>query len=224
MEDFFRTLGLHLPERGLILQTRINYHFTADMDLEFTCGTRHNSFYFFTNENKNENEEPIMEEMGKLIKEMLCSKRKTLRLKIKDWFRAYVNYGLSGNIKGEIRPFSCGAATERVFLDPYGKILACNGSEEPWIMGDLKESDFDQICNSEQAGKIREMAGKCNRNCWMQHIVAPAIRNKIWFPVFWIIKNKLIFTRKTFMNGSNNLRTNQVTTLTTKAFTEPYKY
>jgi len=166
------------------------YHLSAGMDLEFTTSAKHNSFYFFKNDNKIENMELVTEEMGNLIKAMLNSKRKNRHLRIKDWFRAYLNLVLLDNMRGEILHFPCGAATDRFFLDPYGKILACNGSEEPWIMGNLKESDFDQIWNSEQARKIRDRVGKCNRNCGMPHTVAPSMRKGIWIPIFWVIKSK----------------------------------
>lgn len=167
------------------------YHLAADMDLEFASAAMHNSFYFFKHDNKIEDIELVTEEMEKFIKALLNSKREKPRMKIKDWFRAYLNLGLLEYMRGEVRPLPCRAATDTFFLDPYGKILACNGSEEPWIMGNLKESDFDEIWNSEQANKVRERVGKCNRNCWMTGTAVPAMRKRIWIPVFWVMSNKL---------------------------------
>ena len=181
------------------------YHLSVDMNLDFICGIKQNSFYFFKNDNKVDNLKLITEKTQELINQMLHSKRGNLRLKIKDWFRAYMNNEMLRNMYGDIRSFPCGASTERFFLDPFGKILACIGSEEPLIMGDLKESDFEEIWKSEQTEKIRDRITKCNRNCWMQQIVAPALKKRIHMPVFWIIKNKLgLFSNSNLKSFQNN--------------------
>ncbi|MBN1182380.1 MAG: radical SAM protein [Bacteroidales bacterium] len=147
------------------------YYLSVSRDLEFVTTIKHNSFYFCKYDNTPENIEDVIKEIDNLIKAMLSSKRKNLKLRIKDWFRAYLNYGMLNNLSGESRPFDCGVANDSFFLDPYGKVLACNGSQEPWIMGDLKESDFDNIWNSKQAMQVRDKVCKCTRNCWMPHIV-----------------------------------------------------
>jgi len=132
------------------------YDLMAFMDMEFASATMHNSFYFFRNDNKIENLEVVIEETQKFIRALLTSKRKNLRMRIKDWFRAYFNLGLLNYVEGNTRPLPCGAGTDLFFLDPYGNVLACNGSDEPWVMGNLKERDFDEIWHSEQAELVRE--------------------------------------------------------------------
>jgi len=94
-------------------------------------------------------------------------------------------------MQGKVRPIPCGAATDFFFLDPWGKILACNGSGEPWVMGDLTTQDFDDIWNSEQAERVRDKVKRCDRNCWMTGSAVPAMRNRIWIPAAWVLKNKL---------------------------------
>jgi len=76
----------------------------------------------------------------------------------------------------------CGAASDLFFLDPYGQVLACNGSAEPWTMGDLRKSSFNQIWNSREAHAVREKVRKCQRNCWMVGTAVPAMRRKPWVP------------------------------------------
>lgn len=167
------------------------YHLTANMDLEFANATMHNSFYFYKHDNKIEDLEFVAKEMKRFIRALLDSKRRKQRMKIKDWFRAYINLGLLNYMQGKTRFLLCGAATDTFFLDPHGNVLACNGSDEPWIMGNLKESDFDEIWNGEQANRIREKVEKCNRNCWMTGTAVPAMRKKIWVPIIWVLENKI---------------------------------
>lgn len=109
----------------------------------------------------------------------------------KDWFTAYSNLGLSDYMEGNTRPLPCGAGTDSFFLDPYGNVLACNGSDEPWIMGNLKERDFDEIWHSERAESARKKVKNCTRNCWMTGTAVPAMRQQIWKPAFWVLGNKM---------------------------------
>jgi MoaA/NifB/PqqE/SkfB family radical SAM enzyme len=167
------------------------YHLMASMDLEFSNATMHNSYYFFKEDNRIEDVELVTAEMKKFIAALLTSKRSNLRMRVKDWFRAYINLGLLNHMQGKARPLKCGAGTDTFFLDPYGYILACNGSAEPWVMGDLKTADFDEIWNSDQAKAVRERVGCCKRDCWMTGTAVPAMRKKIWVPVYWVLGNKL---------------------------------
>jgi hypothetical protein len=112
-------------------------------------------------------------------------------MQVKDWFRAYINMGILRYMEGKTRTIPCSAGTDFFFVDPWGKILACNGSEEPWVMGDLNTQDFDQIWNSAAAQEIREQVRCCERNCWMTGSAVPAMRNRVWIPIAWVIKNKM---------------------------------
>lgn len=167
------------------------YQLMASMDLEFSNATMHNSYYFFKDDNTIEDLPLVTAEMKKFIQALLTSKRQNPRMRVKDWFRAYINLGLLNHMQGKARPLQCGAASDTFFLDPYGFILACNGSGEPWVMGDLKTDDFDEIWNSDQAKSVREQVRNCKRNCWMTGTAVPAMRKRIWVPVYWVLGNKL---------------------------------
>jgi MoaA/NifB/PqqE/SkfB family radical SAM enzyme len=167
------------------------YYLSANMDLEFSNSAMHNSFYFFKDDNKIEDYELINEEMARFIKILLKSKRSNLRMRVKDWFRAYINAGLLNFMQGESRFLPCDAGTDSFFLDPYGNILACNGSDEPWIMGNLKEAEFDEIWNSQRADEVRKQVKNCKKNCWMTGTSVPAMRKKIWIPIYWVLGNKI---------------------------------
>lgn len=172
------------------------YHLCSMMDIQFSTSTLHNSFYFNKFDNKIEKVNETVKEIKKFIIELLNSKRKNLKLRIKDWGRAYINYGMLKHIRGEARPIPCGAGTELFFLDPYGRILACNGSDEPWIMGDLKVNTFNKIWNSPQAEAVRKKVKNCKRGCWMVGSARPAMRSHPFTTLYWILRNKMKLRRE----------------------------
>jgi MoaA/NifB/PqqE/SkfB family radical SAM enzyme len=195
-------LGLHhlgVKDIGLaivISQNNIHdllslYELVSGLEVEFAQATMHNSFYFHKDDNRIENLELITGIMKEFMIRLLTSKRRSAAKRVKDWFRAYINMGILRYMQGKVRPIPCGAATDFFFLDPWGKILACNGSGEPWVMGDLTTQDFDEIWKSEQAEKVRKIVKSCDRNCWMTGSAVPAMRNRIWIPIAWVLKNKL---------------------------------
>ena len=171
------------------------YQMCSRMGIEFATSTMHNSFYFHKCDNQIENFSYVETQMSEFVSALLKSKRTNLRLKIKDWGRAFINLGILRHIQGEHRPLPCGAAHDLFFLDPFGQVLACNGSEEPWIMGDLKEKEFAQVWNSEKAESIRRKAKECQNNCWMVGTAVPAMRRRPWVPLLWITKNKIRLAR-----------------------------
>jgi Fe-coproporphyrin III synthase len=172
------------------------YHLCALMGIEFGSSTMHNSFYFHKFDNRIENLPATVAAMHRFIEALLQSKRSNLKLRVKDWGRAFINYGILQYIQGVTRPIPCGAAKELFFLDPFGKILACNGSEVPWVMGDLKEKSFDEIWYSREAEETREKVAQCQRNCWMVGSARPAMRSHPWVPLLWILKNKIKLSLK----------------------------
>ena len=65
------------------------------MGLEFATAAIHNAFYFHKFDNEFVHPEAAIGEFEKLIAELLKSS------KVKDWFRAYFNYGLINYIQGK---------------------------------------------------------------------------------------------------------------------------
>jgi len=167
------------------------YRFTTDLGVEFSQSAMHNSFYFFKHNNKIENIELVNDEMIEFIDLLLRSNRTNLKLMIKDWFRAYINAGLLRYMKGESRAIPCYAGTESFFIDPHGMILACNGSEKPLIMGDLKTHAFEDIWISSQSEQMRKLVKNCGLGCWMTGSSVPAMRRNIFKPAFWVLRNKI---------------------------------
>jgi len=160
------------------------YHLAKMMNIEFATAAIHNSFYFHKVDNKFEFPDKAINEFHKLVAELLRSKR------IKDWFRAYFNYGLINYIKGKPRLLPCEMGFDSFFLDPYGEVLACNVMEES--MGNIKEKTFYDIWNSKRAYEIREKVKRCPKNCWMIGSVSQQMHKYFSKPLFFIMKHRIL--------------------------------
>lgn len=161
------------------------YEISNKFNMEFATATLHNSFYFRKTDNKIDDKLMVSKEIEKLINKLLKSKSP------KKWFRAYFNYGLINYIYDRPRLLPCHMASNGFFLDPFGNVLPCNGSSEPWIMGNLNENSFDEIWNSEKAEKVRNRVINCKKNCWMIGSVASVMKQNIWIPAGWVIRHKI---------------------------------
>ena len=158
------------------------------LKIEFATAVVHNSYYFHKSDNTITKKENIIACFEELNQEFLKS------WKIKNWYRAYFNQGLINYINKNPRALPCGAGTDLFFLDPRGEIRPCNGMEEEiWCesMGNLDQSTFDEIWNSDRARDIRQKVKTCPKNCWMIGTATPAIKKHPLKPTLWVIKNKL---------------------------------
>jgi len=163
------------------------YQLAKAMKVEFATAVVHNSYYFHKWDNEVTQKSEVIECFEELINELLRTKRP------KNWFRAYFNFGVVNYIKGKPRLLPCGAGEDMFFLDPWGEIRPCNGMDSDSLensMGNLREKSFEEIWNSEKAGKIKEKVKACPKNCWMIGTASPAMKKNILKPSVWIIKNK----------------------------------
>lgn len=161
------------------------YRLADAMGLEFATASTHNSYYFHKYDNAFNDPEMVAREFEKISRELLKSR------KLKSWFRAYFNHGMANYVRGGNRLLPCEVGTDMFFLDPYGKIMPCNGMDREMPMGDLTKQTFDDIWQSEQAKKVRESVKHCDKNCWMIGSVAPAMKKDMLTPIKWIIGQKL---------------------------------
>jgi MoaA/NifB/PqqE/SkfB family radical SAM enzyme len=161
------------------------YRLADSMGLEFATASTHNSYYFHKNDNSFRDPEMVAGEFERISCELLKTNR------IKNWFRAYFNYGMANYIRGGKRLLPCSVGTDMFFLDPFGKIMPCNGMDREMPMGDLTRQSFEEIWRSEQAEKARNAVRNCSRNCWMIGSVAPAMKKEIMTPLKWIVSQRL---------------------------------
>jgi MoaA/NifB/PqqE/SkfB family radical SAM enzyme len=160
------------------------YHLSQMMNIEFATAAIHNSFYFHKHDNKFDHPDVAIAELEQLIRELLKSKN------LKDWFRAYFNYGLIRYIQGKPRLLRCDMGFDAFFLDPHGEVLACNVLEDS--MGNLREKSFDEIWNGEAARRVRQKVRGCANNCWMMGSVGQQMKKDMLKPAAWLLKHKFL--------------------------------
>jgi MoaA/NifB/PqqE/SkfB family radical SAM enzyme len=160
------------------------YELSRMMGLEFATAAIHNAFYFHKSDNRFERSEEAVAEFKKLIHEQLRSR------KVKEWFRAYFNYGLINFIEGKPRLLPCNMGHDSFFLDPYGEIYPCNVMQES--MGNIRNQTFSEVWNSQNAVAIREKVKECTNNCWMIGSVSQQMKKNVWLPVRWILEQKFL--------------------------------
>jgi len=180
----FRDIGFGITVSDANAKDMIRLYQLADaLKFEFATAVTHNSYYFHKYDNTFENPDLIRECFEDLIWELLQTKR------VKNWYRAYFNYGLIRRVYGLPRLLPCEAGTENLFILPYGEVVPCNGSPEPWVMGNIKRQNWNEILNSKEADEVRKMVRNCNKNCWMIGTVAPVMKKYIWKPSKWVAKH-----------------------------------
>ncbi len=168
------------------------YRLADAMGLEFATAVTHNSYYFHKLDNIFQDPERIAAEFERLAVHLLKTRRP------KNWFRAYFNMGLANKVRGGKRPLPCEVGSDVFFLDPYGNVMPCNGSDEPMIMGNLHKLTFSEIWNSDKADDIRRQVKECAKQCWMIGSAAPAMKKRLQAPAKWVMTNKL----KLMINGN----------------------
>ncbi len=161
------------------------YRLAESMGLEFATASTHNSYYFHKHDNKFNDPEMIAREFAKISCELLKTRR------VKNWFRAYFNHGMANYVRGGKRLLPCEVGTDMFFVDPFGKVMPCNGTDTEMHMGDLTKQTFDEIWKSREADKVRAAVKDCQKACWMIGSVAPAMKKDLLTPVKWIVRQKL---------------------------------
>lgn len=168
------------------------YDLCCQLGIEFGNSTMHNSWYFHKSDNTITDLELAVETEKRFIRALLQSKRKSLRMRSKDWLRAYFNLNILKHLEGKGNVIaSCCAGKDLFFLDPFGNVLPCNGSEEQWIMGNLKARSWDEIWNSQMATTIRARVAGCNRACAFIGTARFDMKRHPLRPITWVIANKI---------------------------------
>lgn len=181
-----KDLGFGMTVSDVNAKDMIELYRLADaMGLEFATASTHNSYYFHKHDNSFLDPDMVAREFEKISCELLKTKR------VKNWFRAYFNHGMANYVRGGIRLLPCEVGTDMFFVDPFGKILPCNGLDKEMPMGDLTKQTFDEIWCSEQAQQVRKAVKNCSKQCWMIGSVAPAMKKDILTPLKWIVRQKL---------------------------------
>jgi len=172
------------------------YDLAVRMNVEFAQSTMHNSWYFHKSDNQIADRALVAREMEKFMAALLSSKRNSVKLRVKDWFRAFFNLRVYHYAKnGYSRQRTCSAGTDLFFLDPFGNILPCNGSDEQWVMGNLKDDSFESIWNSDVADIVRTRVKSCVKDCAFIGTARFDMLKNPMRTMSWIVKNKIRLMR-----------------------------
>ena len=168
------------------------YELCVALDIELGNSVVHNSWYFHKGDNQVTSNEALMAH-EEFVKALLTSKRRSIKGKLKDYGRAYFNKSIHRRLRGDnygYRP-PCGALKDFFFVDPWGNVSPCNGSEEEWVIGNVKEESFDAIMQSEKAKMAAKQVAGCTRNCAFIVTERHDMVRRPWKPILWILKNKI---------------------------------
>jgi MoaA/NifB/PqqE/SkfB family radical SAM enzyme len=169
------------------------YKLCAALGVEFGNSVMHNSWYFHKTDNAVEDIPKAVAAEKEFITALLSSSRPQLVLRMKDYLRAYFNLNILNHLEGRPNVFAgeCIAGTDLFFVDPWGNITPCNGSADPWIMGNLKEQSFDEIWNGPQAEAVRQQVCACGESCaFIGTARFDMLRHPVK-PLAWVARNKL---------------------------------
>ncbi|NLJ43726.1 MAG: radical SAM protein [Bacteroidales bacterium] len=165
------------------------YKLSRELKMEFATATFHNSFYFHKDDNEVTNKELVVSNFQELVYNLLKENNP------KSWARAFFNLGVINYIRNGKRMLPCEAGLTNFFVEPYGDVYPCNGLEDRiWkeSMGNLRDfNTFEELWNSEQAVKVRNMVKVCPKNCWMVGTAAPVMKKYFRHPAQWIVENKI---------------------------------
>lgn len=167
------------------------YELCVALDVELGNSAVHNSWYFHKHDNQIVDEDALKQH-ELFVKALLTSKRRHLKDRLKDYGRAYFNRSIHRRLRGDTEDYrpACGALTDFFFIDPWGNVSPCNGSEEEWIIGNIKEDSFENIMHSEKAKEALEKVKQCKRNCTFIVTERHDMVRRPWIPIKWILKNK----------------------------------
>jgi Fe-coproporphyrin III synthase len=169
------------------------FRFTEKHGFELATSTLHNGFQFHKNDNVPYNRILIAQQIEKLITEQLRTN------KIKNWFRAYLDLGLIAKVLGNKRLLPCETGRVSAFIDPWGRVYACNVRPDLY-MGDLNKQTLDEVMTSPLADEVRKKVDQCEQNCWMVGSAKTAMRQSRftklprWKPFIWVLTNKIKVT------------------------------
>ncbi len=169
------------------------YELCCYLGIELGNSAMHNSWYFHKADNVIAGDKKAWEIEAEFIKVLLRSPRRGTKNKLKDYARAYFNLSILKRLRGDPRGYRppCGAGTDFFFVDPFGNITPCNGSDEEWIMGNLRDNSFENIMNSERAKEAMKKVKSCEKECCFVVTERHDMVRNLWKPIYWITKNKI---------------------------------
>jgi Fe-coproporphyrin III synthase len=160
----------------------LKFAHTCGGDLDLT--TLHNGYQFHKADNEFYNRFRTARALQPLAAAWLASPRP------RDWARAFTAIGLAQKILGQRRAFPCPAGRDFLWLDPWGRVYACNVRPDLEI-GDLTLQTWREILRGPRAAETRIHVARCAHNCWLPGHARAALRRQPLRAAAWILANRL---------------------------------
>lgn len=173
------------------------YKLCCALGVEFGNSVMHNSWYFHKADNEVHDVPKAVAAEQRFITALLQSRRAQLRLRMKDYLRAYFNLNILQHLQGEgnVLARGCVAGKDLFFVDPSGNVTPCNGTADAWVMGNLREQSFEAIWDSPAADEVRRRVCDCERSCAFIGTARFDMLRHPGKPLAWIARNKLRLAR-----------------------------
>lgn len=172
------------------------YRLCVALDVEFGNSVMHNSWYFHKEDNAIRELDVALDKEREFIRALLTSRRSTVRMRIKDYLRAYFNLNILNHLEEKPNIMSgCTAGTDLFFVDPWGNVSPCNGSSDEWVMGNLRDKSFEEIWSSAEAEAARQCVASCDRSCAFIGTARFDMLRHPLKPLLWIADSKARLAR-----------------------------
>jgi len=160
------------------------YQLSRRLGIEFTSAVAQGSDHYFQGTGMSPAADAdIREQLDKVASSELSTSSP------KRWARAYFNRGLYLYATGNGRPLACKAADDFFFMSPAATIYACNVMDLP--LGNLRDTSFNEIWNSEAAVKARAEVAGCQMGCWMVCTARSSMKRNPARVAGWIASGKV---------------------------------
>ena len=178
-----KDIGINVTINDNNIKDLIELYFMAKhLGIQFSTSIVHNGYSYHKFDNKIDCKDEITDALRKLIKMQLNTGKQ------KDWFRAYLNYGIINFVNGNKRLLPCIMGQDKFLCEPWGDIKPCNMMDE--TMGNITQDSFETIWQSRQADDVREKLKTCNKQCWQAYNAGQIMSRMIWVPAIWVLCNK----------------------------------
>jgi len=146
------------------------YNLSQDLGIEFTMSIVHNSDNYFSIDT---NQSPDSDELEDQLKNVIYKEYRSINPR--RLLRTYYLKGLIDYSRTKKRALTCQALDDFFFLDSFGNVFPCNMLEKS--IGNIRESSFEEIWNSDKKQKLRNYCKNCN-DCWMVCTAKSSIRRE----------------------------------------------